>query len=876
MSRGNLPSGTVTFLFTDIEGSTRLWESSPELMRVSLARHDALVRQAIEDASGYVFKTVGDAFCAAFATATAAIEAATAAQLALVTEPWPPETPISVRIAIHTGAVETRDNDYFGQPVNRVARLLSVGHGSQILISGVTKAMVASDLPKASVLRYLGSFRLKDIEQPEELWQVHTEGLPSDFPDLRTWADVPTNLTGDLTTFVGRRDMVVNIADLVQKHRLVTLTGTGGGGKSRLATEVARSLMSRFPDGVWLIELAELTDLDDIVRSIQSSLNLPAAAAAQGLTSLVQAIRERNLLLVIDNCEHMLGPVAETVSAILRGSPETRLLMTSREPTGASGEVTRRVPSLELPKEGETNIAALMETESVALFVERAQSQAPHFALTQENAQAIVHICRTLDGIPLALELAAARIRALPPQELAKRLEDRFRLLTGGNRGDRQRHQTLRATIEWSYRMISELEREAFEQLSVFAGGWTLTLAEKICVEPIEDFELLDLLTALVDKSLVNFESATWGRYAYLETIRQFAREQLAARPEMELKVLKSHAEAMAIFGMECYLSFRTPTEPNALQDFVKSTPNIVAALAWAKKSGDLNLAARLTLSWSASLQRRGYQRDGVAPIDEIFAMASTGDLEPELHARLLCERATLALDLLENAAAEPYILKAKEIAKELDSIELSIRAENLLGQVAMAREDFALTRSLYDEALRLSEMAKNWVETARLRNNLGIVERRDPNGDKDLAVHHYRVALDLQRQHGHSRGEAETLNSLGVLEQSRGKLAEAASLYLEAALIETRLEHSFGVAKTLSNYGEALTELGEPAKALKPFGIAEQLFRQVRSPYSEYTSGLLTKAASELGWKPEQIEDFRATCGKVELAQAVTSSLQE
>lgn len=858
----------MTFLFTDIEGSTRLWEIYPDAMRRALARHDEIMRDAIESAQGVVFKTIGDAFCAAFSTASQAVQAAVQAQQSLTTETWPAGVSLNVRMALHTGEAEHRDADYFGQPVNRVARLHSIGHGGQILLSGVTKAMVANDLPAGVGLRYLGAFRLKDIEQPEELWQVSADGLPSDFPPPRSWEDLRTNLGEDLTPFVGRKSLVRQVQELLIKHRLVTLTGTGGGGKSRLAVEAARGILTRFSGGVWLIELAELNDEDEILRAMQSALGLPVAALSKGLASLAPAIGNQQMLILLDNCEHVLSPVAKIVTAVLRSTPEARFLLTSREPTGAPGEALPRVPSMELPNPDETDLEALRSNEAISLFLERAHAQAPQFALTVENAAAVVHICRTLDGIPLALELAAARIRALPPEELAKRLEDRFRLLTNTKRGD-QRHQTLRATIEWSYRTITDHEREAFEQLSVFSGNWNLAHAEQVCVDPIEDFEVLDLLTTLVDKSLIHYESLGEGRYFYLETLRQFAREQLAQRPDQEHFVCRRHALAMVELTKSAFAKFRTPGEPRALAEFVEVTPNVVSALNWTKATGDANLSGWLALGLSASLQRRGYQRDGVGPLDEALAMI--GDRDAELEVNLLAERATLALDLLDGDSARPLLDRAEALAAGKD--ELLVRIENLQGQVALSQGDFALARSRYGSALSRSEQAQNWVEMARLHNNLGIVERRDEGGDKDVAVHHYREALELQRKHGHARGEAETINSLGVLEHSRGNREAAAALYLEAAAIESNLGHTFGVAKTLSNFGEVMAELDRHQDAVKPLGIAERFFAQIRSPYTDYTRGLLMACAQALGWSSEETEDFRARCGRVNLADALTES---
>ncbi len=856
---------------TDIEGSTRLWEERPRAMALALARHDELAKQTFELYEGQIIKArgEGDSLFVAFTTASSAIAGAIAFGAALQNEEWPDGISLRVRQAIHTGEAINSAGDYYGPTINRCARLRAAGHGGQILLSGATKSVVAARLPGEVSLRFLGTHRLKDLQDAEEIWQVVADVTAPDFPPLRTWTEAPNNLPKALTSFIGRAKALADVAALLAKHSIVTLTGTGGAGKTRLSIECARLALTDMPDGVWLVELADISDPDQIPRAIQAALNLPAAASTGGILGVVEAIRDQRLLIVLDNCEHVLHACANVAEAILQGAPNVKILATSREATGAHGEAVLRIPSLAIPDEKTLDPTELAMNEAVALFLDRATAQAPNFTLTQENSKAVIQICRNLDGIPLALELAAARIRALQPQELANRLEDRFRLLTGA-KGGRSRHQTLHATIEWSYRLLTDLERDLFAQLSVFTGGWSLALAERVCGGDIDEFDVLDLLTALIDKSLVSFEASAEGRYSYPESIRAFSRDQLAMRTEDQTAVRERHVSAMATFCMEKVMMQRTADEPIAVEQLVREGANILAAFNQSRTMGDPNRTAQLALGLSASRRRRGYQRNAVPPVDEALFLGE-GVLDPLLKAKLLCERAGLALDLLSSVQAGPMAREAADLAHAHGDTATLIRAENLLGQVALEELDYATTRAHYQESLRLSELGDSWIEAARLRNNLGILERRDPNGDKDLAAQHYEAALAIQRSKHDLRGEAETLNSYGVLEYSRANYPRAAEHYLASGLLESKLEHRFGVAKTLSNYGEAWLDAGEAEKAVRPLATAEQFFIQIQSPYRDFTSGLLGKAVAMLGWTPAETEDFRAECAAVDLEVAVT-----
>ena len=526
------PGGMLALLFTDIEGSTRLWETAPQAMATALARHDGLLRAAITGNGGHVFKTMGDAFCAAFADAPAAVNAALAAQRALQADGFPETGGIKVRMAIHAGAVESRDGDYFGPPLNRVARLLAAGHGGQVLVSRAAAELVRGVLPPATELRDLGQHRLKDLAAPEQVHQLTVTDLPSAFPPLRSLSARPdNNLPQQVTTLIGREAELAEIKAALGKHRLVTLVGSGGVGKTRASLEVAADLLESHPDGVWFVELAPLSDPLLVPEIVAGLFGASITTDRVPLEALVGILRQKRTLLVLDNCEHLVAAVAQLADAILRHCPQVSLLASSREPLAIQGESTYRMPSLGFPEQIEgISAARALEFGAVRLFVERATAIMPGFALGEDNASAVAAICKRLDGVALAIELAVPRLKMLKVQELAERLDERFKLLTGGSRTALPRQQTLKALIDWSYNLLSEPEQTLLQRLSVFAGGWTLASAGAVAAGAgIADWEVFDLLAALVDKSLVVADaSGKETRYRLLESTRQYAAEKLA------------------------------------------------------------------------------------------------------------------------------------------------------------------------------------------------------------------------------------------------------------------------------------------------------------------------------------------------------------
>jgi len=580
-----LPTGTVTFLFTDLEGSSRLWEEHPEAMRGALARHDVIVREAIESHDGFVVKTTGDGFHAAFTTASDAVGAGIAAQLGLAGESWSETGPLRVRMGVHTGAAEIRDGDYYGPALNRAARLAGAGHGGQVLVSGAASGLMQDS---GVELVDLGSHRLRDLGEPERIFQVVHRGLGSEFAPLRTLDAFASNLPLQVTTFVGRDDDVADVTEALEQARVVTLTGVGGVGKTRLAIQTAAELLPRYGDGVWLCELGPLSDPGQVPDAFATTLGVQQRPEQSITESLVLALRAREMLIVLDNCEHLLDAAARLVAAIVGSCPTVRVLATSREGLGVRGERQLTVRSLD------------PTAEAVQLFTERAEDAGGGIAPDAASGAVVEQICRRLDGIPLAIELAAARTRMMTAPEIAARLDERFRLLTGGSRTAVERQQTLRQTVDWSYDLLAPRERLILDRLGVFAGGFTLDAAEAVVGgDGVDVSEVLDGVAQLVDKSLVVADRDVNGtRYRLLETIRSYALERLADAGATD-EIRRRHATWCGRFIAEVSDGVRGPDEAAWLERLTREVDNIRAALTWATGADDADLALALVGSFS-------------------------------------------------------------------------------------------------------------------------------------------------------------------------------------------------------------------------------------------------------------------------------------
>lgn len=641
------PTGTVSFLFTDVAGSTRLWDSDREGMAASLAAHDRILTEALAAHGGYVFSTAGDSFGAAFPTAQAALAAAVAAQLALGSEAWE-GPPIRVRMGIHTGSSQERDGNYFGPDVNRAARVMSAANGGQVLVSGAT-AKLAGALGAPLALVDRGLHALKDLERPEHLFELRHPDLPEVAEALHTLDVERVHLPSQLTTFVGRQAELEEVTRMIRESRLVTLTGAGGTGKTRLAAEAASALADEHPDGVWMVELDPISDGDLVASEVANLWGLRPGEGIDLVQVIAGHLTRRRLLLVVDNCEHVRASAARVVAALLAAASGLSVVATSRESLGIPGETVYRVPSLGLPASGAVDV----DSDAVRLFLDRAGRVRPGFSAAPSDLAAIARICRRLDGIPLGIELAAARMRTLGPVELADRIDDSFRILAGGAKTGAARQRTLETAIDWSYDLLDDRESSLFRRLSVFAGGFDLAAAEVVgASEDIEGWEILDLVDQLVDKSLVVVGPTGGGtRFRLLEPIRRYGEERLVETGELT-ETRSAHARHFAAVAEATAPRLRGPDQGLAVGALMEELDNLRAALAILIDQGDADLfldtCFHLLWFWAlASLQVEG--REAVlSGLEEVGAAAS-----PSSVARAWFAASMLAVFLTDPRAVE-------------------------------------------------------------------------------------------------------------------------------------------------------------------------------------------------------------------------------
>jgi predicted ATPase/class 3 adenylate cyclase len=601
-----LPTGTVTFLFTDLEGSTRLWEEHPEEMKAALARHDEILRDAVEKRDGHVVKTTGDGLHAVFAVAADAVAAALDAQHTLTREDWLLAEPLRVRMGLHSGVAELRAGDYYGPTVNRAARIAAAAHGGQVIASAATDELVRDDLAPEVELVELGEHRLRDLGRPERIVQITHPDLPADFPPLRSLDAYPGNLPVQRTAFVGRETDLAEVRAALDDASVVTLTGVGGVGKTRLALQVAADTVGRYPDGAWFVDLGPVADATFVGSTFSSSLSLPERRQGTIEESVVAVLRDKRLLVVVDNCEHVIETVADLVDAVVGSCPGVRVLATSREALDVDGEDTYEVRPLASP-DSET----IMDNDAVRLFAERARSARRDFVLSEENAPVVAEICHRLDGIPLALELAAARLKVMSAPEVLARLDERFPLLEGGRRSALERHQTLRGAIDWSYALLEPAEQLVFTRLSVFAGGFTLAAAEEVVVDDdsIAMAAVLGLLASLVAKSMVVAgDTETGTRYWLLETLREYARDRLGELDDPE-RVRSLHAKQMLALVDAAVPVLTGADDQIGLARLAPEQDNLRAALAWSRHH-DPHTFLRLVQAMSVYWQRHSSFRE--------------------------------------------------------------------------------------------------------------------------------------------------------------------------------------------------------------------------------------------------------------------------
>jgi predicted ATPase/class 3 adenylate cyclase len=624
-----LPSGTVTFLFTDLEASTRSWEEHGAAMSAALERHDALLREAVERHDGHVVKMTGDGTHAVFGSAPAALRAACDAQRAMSAQEWG-EIPLRVRMALHTGVAEERDRDYFGPTVNRAARLMSIGHGGQVLVSQSTESIVR-DVDDVDLID-LGEHRLRDLLRPERVFQMTMPGGQADFPPLRSLDVLPTNLPVQLTTFIGRQEELARTRAFIGEHRTVTITGVGGVGKTRLALQVAGEMVAEFADGAWLCELAAATDAESMVGAVASTFGIQGRPGITLEDTVVEFFRPKEMLWVLDNCEHLIEPAARLVDRVVRESPRVHVLATSREALDVEGE--RTMPLRSMRTASSDDLDSVSASDATRLFIDRSTTARAGFALDASNAAAVNTICRRLDGIPLAIELAAVRVVSMTPAEIAALLDERFRLLTGGRRVALERHQTLRAAVEWSYELLSERERAVFARLAVFASSFDGAAGRAVVTDgDVAAWDVIDALDSLVRKSLVIADDQAGGgtRYQMLETLRQYARDRLDEDDETDTW-RRRHAEYYADLAAQIGAGLLGPDEFEWRTRLELELDNIKAATSWAIDRGDASLAMRLIEALADEVLNLGVRLGQPAT----RALHFGADVTPEEHEMLL------------------------------------------------------------------------------------------------------------------------------------------------------------------------------------------------------------------------------------------------
>jgi predicted ATPase/class 3 adenylate cyclase len=840
----------LAFLFTDIEGSTSLWELEAERMRLALASHDALARAAVERHHGTVVKMTGDGMHAAFRDSAHAVGAALELQLALADPAATGGIALKVRCGVHAGVAELRDNDYFGAPVNRAARIMAAAHGGQMLVSRAVAELVRDALPEGATMRELGSVRLHGVAEPEQIYQVQHAGLRRDFPALRTLAATPNNLPLQATSFIGRERERAEILSLLGTARLVTLLGAGGIGKTRLSLAVAAELLELYPDGVWLVELASLSDPRLVPQAVASVVGVKEEPGRPVLDALTKFVADRQLILVLDNCEHLIHACAELADRLLRSGPKLRILASSREALRIAAESAYPLPALATPDSSrDVALDELARNEAVRLFVDRALAARPAFALTRHNAPAVTQICRQLDGIPMAIELAAARIRALSVENIAARLTDRFRLLTSGNRTALPRQQTLRALIDWSFELLTPGERTLLRRLGVFAGGFTLEAAEAVGAGgEIAEGEVLELLTALVEKSLVAFADDV-GRYRLLETVRQYAQERLDESGEVAATRARHLFHYLDLAeGARAGLSGREQAAWLARLD--PEHENLLAAHAWcdrAERGGELGL--RLVDGAQPYWIRRGVLELGHRAIAEALNRPGA-DVRNVVRCKALFAAGWTTYYMGRYADAAAYLDECLAIAREIGDTAMVARVLQPLGMASLGQGESAKARRHLEEAVQLARESGNTRQIAVAQNALAQLLRVE--GRLDEAEPLYANVLELMRELGDRESVAYVLLNLAMasIEQRRAERVDA--MLLEALAIAEEIGSMparQSVLEVAAGLG-ALQEDWELAAVL--FGAAEQQAAETgfhRDPADEaFLAPLVGRARAALG----------------------------
>ena len=819
------PRQHFTFLFTDIERSSELWETHPQTMGRALAQHDDLLRRTFEEQGGHVFKTVGDAFCVAFGESWAAVRAALEGQRSLAHAAWEETGPLRVRMAVHQGEAELRDDDYFGPTLNRVARILGVGHGGQTLLSGVVAETVRKSLNDDVSLRDLGERRLKDLSQPEHIFQLVILDLPDSFPPLRSLEVLPNNLPAQVTSFVGREREMVEVKRLMPTTRLLTLTGMGGTGKTRLSLQAAADLLDQFPHGVWVVELALLSEEAQIPEAVISAVGIRGEPDRPPQTTLVEALRTRHLLLVLDNCEHLVAGCAQLATVLLRSCPQLKIITSSREPLSVEGETILSLAPLPIydfwRNDPLRDIDKIAQYESVQLFVERAAAVRPGFHLEQENATLVAQICWRLDGIPLAIELAAARVKIVPLAEILNRLDDRFRLLTGGSRSALPRQQTLGALIDWSYDLLTAPEQMLLRRLAVFVGGRTLEMAEEVCAGgDLDRRDIFDLLCSLADKSLLLVETGKTGetRYTMLESIWDYADDKLIKHGE-QAEYLRRHLDFFMRRVEEAEPHLYGSDQGEWLDKLAFDHSNLLRAVRTSLGSKEtieqgLRLAASATRYWEV----RSYLTEGYQQFRELFAKAGDG-VSPVVRAKAEFGAGRLSWCQERDPDALTHYQKAWDLYENLGQKEEAGLARAFVGFTEWNEGHLVEARQHLEEALARGEEIKSERLKATALSGLSSVMAHE--GKLKEAREIKERCIQFFEKRGDRWIVSLITGSLAKVCLIAGDLAAARRYITEALAITRALRNNWVVPYAIEGVATICLQEGQSAKAVRLFGAA-------------------------------------------------------
>lgn len=832
------PNGTVALLFTDIEGSTKLAQQYDEEWQSMQSRHHAILQSAMDTCGGYVFQIIGDAFCVAFHTAGDALRAAVRAQGKLFHEPWA-FAPLKVRMGIHVGKVDLQeDGQYYGYlAMSRIQRLMSAGHGGQVLISLATEELIRDELPEGVTLRDMGQKRLKDLIRPEHIFQLVIEDLPSSFPSLKTLESHIHNLPVQATPFIAREHETKSIREKLLKPtlRLLTLTGPGGTGKTRLSLQVAADVLDEFPDGVFFVPLASIQEAELVISVVAQALNIREAGETPLMETLQEHVRDKQMLLVLDNFEQVMS-AAPLVNHLLSMAPKLKMLITSREILRVYGEHHHPVTPLAVPNlKHLPSLDRLTQFEAVRLFIQQAQAVKPDFEVTTTNAPAVAEICHRLDGLPLAIELAASRVRLLSPENLLSRLESRLRLLTGGARDLPGRQQTLRGTIAWSYDLLSADEKSLFAQLAVFINGFTLEDAEAVC----DMDNLMDGVEALADKSLLKQETEDEPRFFMLETIHEYATE-LLAKTDAYTALRRRHFEYFLQFAKQAQFCLEKSDQAIWLNRLERAHDDLRAAILWSKQNGLASQSAELVNALGLFWTMRGLLSEGRVRITD--ALANQPELRNmPLHAQLLNQGALLARYQGDYNSAIGLISESLSIARMLGNIHAVADALANLGFVLLHQDRLEQAQGPYEEALGLYRESGNEQGIADAFSHLGVIELC--NGKVETAYQYHNDSLSLWQRLDDKQGIAWSLRHLGSTVLAQGQLENAREFFEKSLILSIELNSTWLSVYALEGFAGLLAMSNKYQQAIILLGFCDELRRSTYIPLSPVEKNLFKQS---------------------------------